>query len=285
MSRIFEALQRSNPELSRPSEVGDSPEGLSQFVATLSGEHAALEDAPRFVIPNSQEARLVAWTEPNCLAAENLRVLSAKLRTSQQRRALKKLLITSAIRGDGKSTISANLAITLATHGEKTLLIDGDLHQPTLSKTLGVDGERGLATWHENGEPIAELLHRAENAPLWFLPAGVCHSQAINLIQSDKTAELLKELAGWFSCIVIDSPPVVPLADSGIWATMSDAVLLVARQGFTPKKALLKAVDSIDRSKVFGVVMNDANAREGRYYRAYYSHKTQSSIPATKAGT
>lgn len=282
MSRIFEALQRANPELSRREHTADAPEGLSQFAATLSGECAALDEAPRFDIPNSEETRLIAWNGPNSLAAENLRVLSAKLRLTQQRRPLKKLHITSAIRGDGKSTISANLAITLAAHGEKTLLIDGDLHQPTLSKTLGVNGQRGLATCHENGEPILELLHRAENIPLWLLPAGVRHSQAINLIQSEKSAEILKELAGWFSWIVIDSPPLVPLADSGIWATMSDAVLLVARQGFTPKKALLKAADSIDRSKLFGVVMNDANAREERYYRAYYSGKASS--VALKAG-
>jgi len=276
MSRIFEALQRANPELNRPTDLRDAPEGLSQLVDTLSGEYARLEDVPRFIIPNSPERRLIAWSEPNSLAGENLRALSARLRTAQQRRSLKKILITSAIRGDGKSTVSANLAITLATHGERTLLIDGDLHKPTLSKSLGIDGDQGLATWHENREPIVGLLRRAESIPLWFLPAGLCRSQALNLIQSEKTAELLKDLSGCFSCIVIDSPPLVPLADAGVWATMSDSVVLVARQGFTPKKALLKAADSIDRSKLFGIVLNDAKAGEERYYKAYYSGRAQS---------
>lgn len=275
MSRVFEALQRANPELSGPADQrGESPEGLSQFVATLGGEFTALEDAHQFVIPVSPEARLIAWTDPNCLAAENLRVLSAKLRHAQQHRPLKKLLVTSAVRGDGKSAISANLAISLAAHGEKTLLIDGDLHQPSLSKTLGIDGERGLATWHQNSQAITDLLHRANGLPFWVLPAGICHEQPLTLVQSEKTAELLKQLAGWFSWIVIDSPPLVPLADAAIWSTMSDAVLLLARQGITPKKALVKSVASIDRSKVFGVVMNDATTSEERYYQAYYSGKT-----------
>jgi len=274
MSRVFEALQRANPELNRPLDRCDeSPEGLSQFAAAITGELAALEDAPLFAIPETPEARLIAWTDPNSMASEKLRGLASKLRHAQQRKSVKKLLVTSAIRGDGKSAISANLAITLATHGEKTLLIDGDLHKPTLAKTLGVDGEQGFATWHENSGKITDLLYRAQGAPLWFLPAGICQEQPLTLIQSEKTAELLKELSGWFSWVVIDSPPLVPLADSSIWATMSDAVLLLARQGLTPKSAFLKSVAAIDRSKLFGVIMNDANATEERYYQAYYSGK------------
>ena len=276
MSRVFEALQRADPELTRSLEEGDkSSDGISQFVATLSSEFAALDEALPFAIPESPEARLVSWNDPNSFAAENLRILSARLRQAQQRRSLKKVLVTSAIQGDGKSAISANLAITLAAHGEKTLLIDGDLHQPTLSKSFRVDGERGFSTWHNNPEAVTSLLYRAEGVPLWFLPAGMCHEQPLSLIQSQKTSELLKQLAGWFSWIVIDSPPLLPLGDASIWATMSDAVLLLARQGVTPKKVFLKSVASIDRSKLFGIVMNDANANEERYYRAYYSGKNE----------
>ena len=275
MSRVFEALQRANPELSRPLDrFEESPDDVSQFAAALTGQFAALEDAPSFAIPESPEARLIAWTDPNSMAAERLRALSSKLRHAQQRQSVKKLLVTSAVRGDGKSAISANLAITLATHGEKTLLIDGDLHQPTLAKTLEIDGERGFATWHKNPGRISDLLHRAQGAPLWFLPAGICPEQPLTLIQSEKTAELLKELSACFSWIVIDSPPLVPLADANIWANMSDAVLLLARQGLTPKRAFLKGVESLDRSKLFGVIMNDASTNEERYYQAYYSGKT-----------
>jgi capsular exopolysaccharide synthesis family protein len=272
MSRVFEALQRANPELgSSMVRDGASSEALSEWVSTLSGESPVLEDGANFGISRLPEARLFAWTDPNSLAAENLRALSAKLRDAQQRRSLKKLLVTSAIRGDGKSTISSNLAITLAAHGEKTLLIDGDLHSPSLSETLGVRTKRGLATWHEDSEPIGNLIYRADTLPLWFLPGGECEEQPLKLIQSERTAALLKQLAMWFSWIVIDSPPLVPLADSSTWATMSDAVLLVARQGHTAKKAFVKGVGSLDRSKLFSIVMNDAHTNEERYYRSYYS--------------
>jgi capsular exopolysaccharide synthesis family protein len=282
MSRIFEALQQSNPELVDTIGAGtDSAKAVSPLVAALSGHSLSLDEAPRFTIPADPESRLVASTEPNSLAAESLRVLASRLRQAQQRRTIKKLVVTSAVRADGKSTISLNLALTLAAHGERTLLIDGDLHQPSLAKLLQVDGDRGFATWSETREPIRSLLHRAEDLPLWFLPSGTCHGQPLALIHSNETAELLDQLGTWFSWVVIDSPPLVPLADANIWATMANAVLLLVRQGVTPKEALLKSVESLDKSKLFGVIMNGATATGERYYREYYSRNVSAARAAS----
>jgi len=270
MSRIFEALQQANPELGRTlSESPEGPEALTPFAATLIGESAALEEASQFPLPTDTESRLVAWLEPNSLAAENFRALSARLRHTQRRKSLKTIQVTSAVRGDGKSTISANLAITLAAHGERTLLLDGDLHQSSLASTLQVEGEHGFADWCERSEPVANLLSKADGLPLWFLPAGICVDQPLTILQSPRTSELLKLLTSWFSWIIIDSPPLVPLIDARVWATMSDTVLLVARQGITPKKALTKSLEGFDKSKLFALVMNDAIPQEERYYRDY----------------
>lgn len=277
MSRVFDALRRASPNLiTYPEPTGDTADCLSQIMATVNGEAPVLEEAPRFQLPQAEEARLVAWNNPNCLAAENLRVLTARLREARQRRSLKTLLITSAICGEGKTVTSANLAITLALHGEKVLLIDGDLHQAALSRIFGISDERGLATWHKTSQPASGLLKSAEGLPLWFLPAGVCSQQPLHLIQSEQTAELLKQFCDWFSWIVIDSPPLVPLADSRTWAAISDALLLVTRQGFTPKKAFMKGLATLDRSKLFAVVINEATATEERYYRAYHLGKAAS---------
>lgn len=278
MSRIYEALQRANPELEQSIVAPpDSPEGLSQLVATLSGESTLLDEAIRFDIPNSPNARLVAWTNPNTLGAEKIRVLAARYKQAQQRRAAKRLVVTSAVRGDGKSTISLNLAITFAVQGERTLVIDGDLHQPALAGMLAVDGEIGFANWCEKSEPCSVPLYRAENLPLWFLPAGKSRAQSLTLLQSPQAATIMKQLTNWFSRIVIDSPPMVPLADSSVWINMSDAVLLIARDGKTPKKVLEKSLESIDKSKIFAVVMNDGNALDERYYSDY--HKRVDSAP------
>ena len=81
---------------------------------------------------------------------------------------------------------------------------------------------------------------------------------------------MLSKLGNWFDWVVIDSPPLVPLADSTVWSTMSDLLLLVVREGATPRKALVKAVDSVDKSKLCAVVLNDALSPESKYYRQYY---------------
>jgi capsular exopolysaccharide synthesis family protein len=282
VSRIYEALQRANPDLEQSiAGPSDSPEGLSQLVATLSGESAALDEARRFEIPTTPGARLVAWSHPNSLGAEKIRVLAARYKQAQQRRAAKSLVVTSAVRGDGKSTISLNLAVTFAIQGERTLLIDGDLHQPTLAGTLGVDGETGFANWCEKSGPCNAPFYRAENLPLWFLPAGKCEAQSLTLLQSPQAGTIMKQVTNWFSRIVIDSPPLVPLADSSVWINMSDAILLISRDGKTPKKALEKGLESIDKSKIFAVVMNDGKGLDERYYGNYY--KKADSAPLYKA--
>jgi len=269
MSRIFEALQQANPELGRSlSEASESPDSLSQF-SSLIGETPVMQEAPQFSLPIDSAMRLVAWTEPHSLAAENLRGLAARLRQAQQRRPLNRVLVASSVKGDGKTTISTNLAITLAAHGERTLLLDGDLHQRSLTANLGIDDERGFADWCERSESLANLLRRAEGLPLWFLPAGICEDQPLKLLESLRATELLKQLGNLFSWIVIDSPPLVPLTDGSVWATMSDVVLLVVRERLTPRGALVKALENVEKAKVFAMVMNDATPQEERYYVEY----------------
>src|SRR5579884_1218827 len=236
MSRIFEALQRSQSERAGSPEPNDLSDNLSQLAVTLGRELRHVEDAPQFSLTVGREQRLIVRTEPNCLAAEQFRVLASRLKQAQQRRSLKKILVTSAIRGDGKSTISTNLALTLAAHGERTLLIDGDLHQATLAKILGVNAQEGLSTIGTSSGSMARLLYRAEDTPLWFLPAGRCSSQPLGIIQSVEMSNLLAEMSSYFSWIVIDSPPLVPLADSSVWVSLSDCVVFAMRSKFTEKK-------------------------------------------------
>ena len=270
MSRIFEALQHVSPELSRLAEPDGGSQGFSSLSAFDTGA-LCVEEAKRFRLPKSPAARLVAWREPNCLASENFRRLSAHLRYARQSRTVKRVLVTSPIRGDGKSVVSANLAIALASHGERTLLLDGDLHRPSISSMFSLDGSRGFATWHEEPAESANLLYRAESLPLWVLPAGNCSQQPLTVIQSSKTSKFVEQLASVFTWVVVDSPPLVPLADSGIWTTLCDVVVMVTRDGVTPKNALIDSIHNIDKSKLFAIVMNDAQSLAQSYYNSYYS--------------
>lgn len=271
MSRVFEALQQlSTRELEEGSREHDSIVEPSNLLTALAGEVAQLDGAPQFSLPAIPASRLFAVCEPHTLAAEKLRGLVARLRQIRARRNAKRILIASAVRGDGKSMMSANLAVTLASQGERTLLLDGDLHKPTLHQLMGIRERRGFTDWGEQGGSIADYVFREQRMPLWFLPAGSAVDQPITNIQSPGTSELLSKLGNWFDWLVIDSPPLVPLADSTVWSTMSDLVVLVVREGATPRKALVKAVDAIDKSKLCAILLNDAMSPESKYYRQYY---------------
>lgn len=229
----------------------------------------------RFEIPSYPECRLVSINDQQSIGAERLRTLAARLRQAQHRHSLRKLLITSAVPGEGKTLMSANLAITLALHRQRTLIIDGDFRKPSLAGVLDVGNRNGLADWWERKDSISASLLQAEGLPLWFLPAGREPHSPASILQSAEIADLLKQLSMQFDWILIDSPPLTPFADAATWATLSDAIVLVARQATTPKKVLQDALKSIDTKKVIAKLLNDSKVSDENYYHHYYQKPKQ----------
>src|SRR5688572_15695161 len=145
MSRIFEALQQSVFEVGRPdSPKSASSTKLPELIARMTEESVPLQSVPEFSIFPKPKIHMVAISDRFSLGAEKLRILSARLKYIQQQRSIKKLLITSSISGEGKTTIAANLSVILSQQRQKTLLIDGDLHQPALGELFGLASRAGL---------------------------------------------------------------------------------------------------------------------------------------------
>ena len=184
----------------------------------------------RMMVP--LQSRLVCVTDKESLAAEKFRFLAVRLRQMQQTRALKRVLITSSVPQEGKSTVAANLACTLARRArQRTLLLDGDLRRPSLTNIFGLGKIPGLCEWLQGDSGPAECIYHLEEAGLWILPAGSTPRNALELMQSGRLSALMDQLTAWFDWIVIDTPPVLPLADTSVWMRLADGVLLVARQG------------------------------------------------------
>jgi capsular exopolysaccharide synthesis family protein len=276
MSRIFEALQKSSAaDVTFRSE---NEENGSELATQVAAGEARLEECTSFSLSATPQNRLVAVTDEHGLAAEKIRVLATKVRNLAARRPLKRLLITSSMQGDGKSVVSANLAVTLAKSAKsRILLIDGDLRQPTLATKLGCANAGTLADWWNAQASVENILHKEKDLPLWFLPAGQFSSQPLEVLQSQRMASLLNQLSEMFDWIVIDSPPLVPLADSTVWASMSDGVLIVVRERFTQVDFLNKSIEAIDNKKLLGLVMNDTTVSESKYYPAYYQYAARKS--------
>ena len=271
MSRIFEALKKSGTSdiVEEPGASGDATE-LSQQASTGP---VALGNCGAFALSSIPQERLVCVTDEHGLAAEKVRVLATKLRHLAGRRPLKKLLVTSSMKGEGKSIISANLAITLAKHSHaRVLLLDGDLRQPTLDEKLGCASEKSLADWWSENTPVEQVLRKESTLPLWFLPAGKFPGQPLKALQSSRFSDLVAQLNELFDWIVIDSPPLNPLADSRVLGSVADGVMIVVRERFTQVELLNQAIEAVEPKKLLGLVMNDTSVSESRYFPAYYQY-------------
>jgi capsular exopolysaccharide synthesis family protein len=219
----------------------------------------------------SDQSWLVSLTDRESPTAEAIRLLGVRLRDLRRIKALKKVLITSTIPQEGKSTIASNLACVLSrSKEERTLLIGGDLRRPTLSKIFGIHSVAGINDCVRGEKTIFESIHHLEGAGFWIWPSGAPNNNPLEVLQSPRLPVIMNQLATYFDWIIIDSPPILPLADTSVWMRQADGILLVTRQGITEKKQLQKGLEALDPAKVLGALMNGAVASEysGYYYRA-----------------
>ena len=301
MSQIFDALHRSESERSGtdPAELSaaaDLLEAAERHVVQFATDSErptenkpqAENDHPSEKVREDQfsqfqsvrvlvppQSNLVCITEEESLAAEKFRFLGVRLRHLQQKHPLQRVVVTSSMAEEGKSTVAANLACALAKrHAQKTLLLEGDLRRPTLAQQFGLGKIPGLSELLQ-GEPAPALnIYQLESLGFWIMPAGSPPRNPMELLQSGKLSLLMQQLAGWFDWIVIDSPPLLPLADTSVWMRLADAVLLVTRPGQTAKRQLQRALEVVEQSKLLGALVNGSReAALGDYYH-YYAGKT-----------
>jgi len=214
--------------------------------------------------------RLVCF-EDESLAAEAFRLLGVRLRHLRRDRSLTKLLITSTIPQEGKSMVAANLACSLAvTTQQKVLLLEGDLRRPSLSHVFGLGKHPGLCECLQGERKLTACIFRFESPGLWVLPAGAAQNNALELLQSGRLSAIMDQLTEWFDWIIIDSPPVLPMADTSVLARLADGIILVTRQGITEKRNLQRGLEAIESKKLIGALLNcsKSSAHSDYYYRA-----------------
>jgi len=284
MSRLYETLRRI--EMQRRKSDAAHIESLQpvELLNSVMTEPAAKAEGPSAQVKVSESSRLVALTDPKSLGAEKFRALVARLQNLRQKGELKSLQITSAVVNEGKSLVAANLAVTLVKHwGYKVLLVEGDLHRPTLGTLLGLTDLEGINQWwckREEGNRIAHYIYRLNDTSLSFLSAGSAHDQPAEILQSARFAETFVRLVGGFDWVVVDSTPMSPVVDTNLWSRLVDGTLLVVREGVAPIKALKIGVSGLDNPKWLGIVVNDASEFDRvNYTDQYYGVKAQENWP------
>ena len=193
----------------------------------------------------------------------------------------KTLLVTSAVPNEGKSTVSANLAITMALSGARTLLIDGDLRRGALRETFGISSKLGFSEVLKQEVNWREVVVSTSYPNLFILPRGKTLSQPSEHLLRDSTDALLKDIYNHYDYIIIDSSPVLAADDTTSLAPKIDATLFVVRLSYTSARLIKKSLDFLYNRQVSvpGVILNCVDTSLPEYY--YYQYSEYYNIPTT----
>jgi capsular exopolysaccharide synthesis family protein len=207
---------------------------------------------------------------PNSPEAEAIRNLETSIRIpcSSLSHGVQTILVTSALPGEGKTTVATNLALALSRHG-KTCLIDGDFRHPSITSSFGLTARVGLQdlltsptnSLDESIKPVPEVPN------LTVLGVGARIPNSLECLTSPRMTDLVSELRTRFEYIVLDSPPVIPFSEGRWLSTLSDASILVVRCDCTARSAVTFSLDILEdlKANVLGVVLNGVDLKQEYY--------------------
>ncbi|NUQ93888.1 MAG: polysaccharide biosynthesis tyrosine autokinase [Gemmatimonadaceae bacterium] len=248
------------------------PDELPQrFNLAVLGQIPSIRANDKQINPNVPLSRLVSHVDPRSVVAEAYRSLRTNIAFARAQSRARTLVLTSPGPADGKSTTVANLAITFAQQGQRTLLIDGDLRRAVLDKTFSVPRTPGLTELIVGVSPLADAVHETSVENLFVMGSGQLPPNPSELLGSERMREVIAEARESFDVILFDSPPLLAVTDAAVLSTMVDGAILVVRMGTTSREAVRRAAAHLRavHSRVLGAVLNDIDVTTGGYYGGY----------------
>lgn len=299
MSHIYEALQRADLERKVAQESGPKHVAEPIFAAPRIEEPTAAKAELAFddVAQHLWKPSLISFPTlaERGAGVEQFRSLRSRLYQARYEAPLKTILVSSGMPSEGKSFVTANLAMSLARNNvNNILLIDADLRRPTLHNMLGAPDTPGLSEYlggsaemfdilqRNRGFKAAELTSMNSFSNLTFISAGKCGDNASELMANHRIEGLISALAPHFDWILIDSPPVLAVTDAVDIANAADAVLLVARGGSTPFDVAQRTQAAFRNSRILGFVLNAVKDAPTRGSYSYYYGEPGNSDGAKK---
>lgn len=256
----------------RPRLVMTRPDRL------LPGSIANTQALARYAPPNGSAAsrRLTNFIldQPDSVFAESFRSLRFAVKQAASYREMRVVLVTSSLPGEGKSTVSANLARTAAMTGDRVLLIDSDLRRPSLAATLNLARSPGLTGLLSGESDLNASRHFDKRTGLHIIAGTnrVSGSDAISLLSSENMKRLIRGARKKFDLVILDTPPLLPVVDSRLLMDQVDAVILVVASDETGRDAVEAALQETPglEEKILGVVLNRSTNDFDRYYGNEY---------------
>ncbi len=209
----------------------------------------------------AEQLDLITLTNPRSPATEAYRTLRTNLTFAALDKPIETLVVTSAAPGEGKSTVLANLAVTMAQGGRRTILVDADLRRPFLHEIFGIVNDRGLTTMivEEAGLDDPPLIDVGVDN-LWLMPSGPMPPNPADILGSRKMEEVIAVLRARADVVLFDAPPIIAVTDAAVLGTKVDGVLLVVCAGRTRREHAQRARELLERVhvRIVGAVLNDA---------------------------
>jgi succinoglycan biosynthesis transport protein ExoP len=231
---------------------------------------------------NAPDEPLIVQTSPQSHRAESFRRLRTNLQFLDIADRPQTIVVTSSLPGEGKSTTTVNLAISLADAGSRVILVDADLRRPSVAEYMSLEGEVGLTTVLIGRASVEDVVQPWGNGNLHVLASGQIPPNPSELLGSRSMANLLDQLASEYDVVLIDTPPLLPVTDAAILAKLTGGALVVVGSEKLHRAQLAEAMGSLETvgARVLGVVLNRLARTQGDTY-AYYDY---SSTPVQPAG-
>ena len=219
-------------------------------------------------------AKLITAANPKNPVSEQFRTIRTNIHFMSVDKPLRRIAFTSSSISEGKSTVTANMAITWAQDGKKVLLIDADLRRSTLHRTVDLPNNRGLTTILTSGLSKIDLNQVIPNSGiknLDVLTAGPIPPNPSELLNSKRMLNFLKAVEPMYDLVVIDVPPLLEVTDTQVLSDKLDGIVLVVRAGVTQKAGVARAVEmlKISKARLLGYVLNDADSEDAAYGYGY----------------
>ncbi len=274
MGKFSKALDKASPPAASPaSETSPTNPQLSSRSVRQKPENEQVVNV-RQSSSGSWDERLSQATMVTGPAAESFRTLRSRILHPPSGKVPKSLLITSAVPGEGKSFVCANLGVALAQGIDQyCLMVDCDLRKPALHRLFGLPLKQGLANYLRDGDDLTSMILSAGVDTLSLLPAGPPPVNPAELLGSESMARLVAELESRYDdrIILLDSPPMQAASETAVLARQVDGVILVVRWGGSRREHLHKLVELIGPERIVGVVFNafETNILDTKLFGSY----------------
>ena len=283
MGKIYDALEKYQE--SNQNTVAKSKGSIAEYYASREGAQDGVDLLKPLKEPMPVDSRLVTFLKPRSIESEMFKILRGNLLFPKSGKPPRSMMITSAVPGEGKTFVSANLAVSIAQNiNEHVLLMDCDIRKPSIHTMLGLDEGPGLAEYLTNGLDLSKLLVRTGIEKLTILPGGNPPPNPAELLSSQKMSLLLEEVKSRYQdrYIIIDSPPPQLTAEANAIARQVDGIIIVVKYGGTPRAMVEEMVGVLGKEKIVGCVMNWFDLRSSGYfaygkyggYSKYYGKKS-----------